>query len=262
MLNIIVIPFLAFLFLAPGLLFAQKTNHTHLIDLRVTPRLLFQSLNSETHTHRDTTDLIGRMTCIGGTACNQRNPSPLHAAECINVNFRNMNSDQRHTSIEWACSAPVPPGASISSWTVRCLSAHSEHPKLSTDKVIVIRGSCTLEYRLFLTNSSTARPQLASPSLLSSPTSPMGANQRNGTSSIMMTVHTKNYGARLLAAILTCTIVAVCLVTLCRHFCVHQPSPHRQFTISRRYHYQAAFDAPPHNQMIPHDYVVIIPKSR
>lgn len=235
-----------------SLAFAQAITHPHALDLRITPRLTFRSSNTRTRPSPDPDDLAGPMTCIGGSACSRHNPAPLHMAECSNENMRLSDSHPRATHIVWACSAPVPPGASVSSWTLRCESANPGNRTLASTDSLVIRGSCRLEYYLNLISASSAgrsgkSPSSASssfPSLVSPPPCSMGLYNHNDTSTLFTTLRSKYYGPRLVAATLTCTIMAVCLITLHRHCCVDPPSPRRHIFVSRRSHYHAIFITP------------------
>lgn len=252
------LPILIYLFLA----LAHPTIPSHSLDLRLTPHLTFRSSVTRTATLVDPANPTGHMICIGGTACSRHNPTPLHMAECSNINIRTSDPRQRPTPIGWACSAPVPPGVFVSSWTVRCLSAHPENRTLTSTESMVIRGSCRLEYQLNLTPTSSTDRSVKSPSPLSSSPSSMGTENRN-TTSPFATMHSKHYGARFLAATLTCTILSLWLITLHRHCCVNPPSPppRRPILVSRRYHYEAILNRPPSGPLPARGYVIYLPKT-
>lgn len=214
---------------------AALTNtivHADIMDLQLTPRLEFHSSSLTLNQAKAVADPFGDMICTSGTVCANGHRSILPIAECFNVNLHSPNRTSTLGPIKWACSAPVPPGITVASWTVRCASAKEENANRTYSGTPVFRDSCRLEYSLEFVSKSHIDH--------SSNSSPVFSDSTIGKHSSNRNKYPKHIGARLLAATLTCSILAVCFATLYRHyFAPRSLLPQPYVNPSRRFHYRA-----------------------
>ena len=97
--------------------------------------LTFQKDKDTTHRR---VSALPQLSCIGGSGCQYFQPESVR---CVN-----SGSSYDASSIEWTCTASLPPEVKLGSTDVVCEGY--DNP----DDDYVLKGSCALEYRLLLTD--------------------------------------------------------------------------------------------------------------
>ena len=86
---------------------------------------------------------LPQLTCVSGSGCAHFEPESIR---CVN-----SGSSYDASSIEWTCTASLPPEFKLGSTEVVCEGY--DNP----DDDLVLKGSCALEYRLLLTDAGIER---------------------------------------------------------------------------------------------------------